>query len=369
MFEHLAKDYALKKAPSTVIPVGISMKAAKEKYGLDKVYKLASNENPYGVSPKALEAMAAALKDGYLYPDSTRDNLLKDKLAKKHGLLPENIMITCGAANALAFAGEAFIKPGDECIITSPAYPPYYYIVYKNEGTIVDVPSRKEDMKMDLEAVSKAVTDKTRLIFVCNPNNPTSTCLPGEEVYNFIKSLRQDIIVVVDEAYIDFTDDPDHTSMVSHLKDIPNMIVVRTFSKLYGMAAIRLGYALACPEIIGYMNKAMAARSLSNIGIEGAIAALDDEEFRQKTITSNREERKYLTDEFRSMGYTVYDSQANFIYVDFGCSCQDLYFKIIPYGVMIRGDFPNARISIGTHEENETLVNAVKDLRKKGELK
>ena len=368
MFEHLAQDYALKKAPSTVIPVGISIKAAKEKYGLETVYKLASNENPYGVSPKALEAMAAALKDGYLYPDSTRDAVLKDKLAKKHDLLPENIMITCGAANALAFAGEAFIKPGDECIITSPAYPPYYYIVYKNGGTIIDVPSRKEDMKMDIEGVLNAVTDKTRLVFVCNPNNPTSTCLPGDEIISFIKKFPKDVIVVVDEAYIDFTDDPEKTTMVSHLKEVPNMIVVRTFSKLYGMAAIRLGYALACPEIIGYMNKAMAARSLSNVGIEGAIAALDDEEFRLKTINSNREERKYLTEEFRALGYTVYESQANFIYVDFGCSCQDLYFKLLPYGVMIRGDFPNARISIGTHVQNETLVNAVKDLRAKGEL-
>ncbi len=368
MFEHLAKNYALKKAPSTVIPVGISMKAAKEEYGLDEIYKLASNENPYGVSPKALEAMAGALKDGYLYPDSTRDNVLKDKIAKKHNLLSDNIMITCGAANALAFAGEAFIKPGDECIITSPAYPPYYYIVYKNEGVIVDVPSRAEDMKMDMEAVLNAVTEKTRLVFVCNPNNPTSTCIPGGELYAFIQKFPKDVIVVVDEAYIDFTDDPKKTTMVSRLKEQPNMIVVRTFSKTYGMAAIRLGYALACPEIIGLMNKAMAARSLSNIGIEGAIAALDDEEFREKTVSSNQKERAYLTEEFRAMGYTVYDSQANFIYVDFGCSCQDLYFKLLPYKVMIRGDFPFARISIGTHIQNETLVNAVKDLRGKGEL-
>lgn len=368
MFEHLAQGYALKKAPSTVIPVGISIKAAKEKYNLDTLYKLASNENPYGVSPKALEAMAAALSDCHLYPDSTRDNVLKNKLAEKHNLLPENIMITCGAANALAFAGEAFIKPGDECIITSPAYPPYYYIVYKNNGTIIDIPSRKDDMKLDTEAVLNAVTDKTRLVFVCNPNNPTSTCLSGDELYAFIQKFPKDVIVVVDEAYIDFTDDPEHTTMVSHLATQPNMVVVRTFSKLYGMAGIRMGYALACPEIIGYMNKAMAARSLNTVGIEGAIAALDDEEFRLLTINSNREERDYLTKEFTEMGYRVYESQANFIYVDFGCSCQDLYFALLPYGVMIRGDFPYARISIGTHVQNETLVNAVKDLRTKGEL-
>lgn len=368
MFEHLAKEYALKKAPSTVIPVGISMDAAKEKYGLDHVYKLASNENPYGVSPKAAEAMKGAIKDGYLYPDSSRDNALRKKLAQRHSLVMENIMLTCGAANALAFAGEAFIRPGDECIITSPAYPPYYYIVFKNGGVIVDVPSRKADMKMDIDGVLAAVTEKTRLIFICNPNNPTSTCYRGSEIYAMIQKLPRDVIVVVDEAYIDFVDDPEETSMVSRLLETPNMIVVRTFSKTYGLAAIRIGYALACPEIIGYLNKAMAARSLSNIGIEAAIAALDDDEFRRLTVENNRAERKYLTDTFRAMGYTVYESQANFLYVDFGVNCQELFGKILAYGVMIRGDFPYARISIGKHEQNSALVAAVKDLHQKGEL-
>lgn len=370
MFEHIAKDYALKKAPSTVIPVGISMAEAREKCGLDEVYKLASNENPYGVSPKALEAMANALKEGHLYPDSTRDTVLKRKLAAwiGCGVRSENIMLTCGAANALAFAGEAFIKPGDECIITSPAYPPYYYIVYKNGGTIVDLPSRAEDLKMDIRGVLEAITEKTRLIFVCNPNNPTGTAHSGSAIYEFVQKVPKDVIVVVDEAYIDFTDDPREVSMVSRLMAQPNMIVVRTFSKTYGLAAIRIGYALACEEIIGYMNKAMAARSLSNIGIEAAIAAIDDVEFRDMTVNCNRVEREYLSDAFRDMGYRVYESQTNFIYVDFRVNCQALYFELLAYGVMIRGDFPNARISVGTHEQNKRLVQAVKDLRDKGKM-
>lgn len=156
--------------------------------------------------------------------------------------------------------------------------------------------------------------------------------------------------------------------MVPHLADHPNMIVVQTYSKIYGLAAIRLGYALACPEIIRYLSKAMAARSLSTIAIEGGIAALEDEEFRRKTIENNSTEREYLTREFRAMGYKVCDSQANFIYADFGIPCGDLYFALLPYGVMIRGDFSMARISIGLHHQNETLVNAVKDLRAKGIL-
>lgn len=368
MFEKLAKDYALKKAPSTVIPVGVSIKDAMEKYHLDHVYKLASNENPYGVSPKALEAMTEALKTGYLYPDSTRDTVLRNKLAKLHGVNINQVMVTCGAANAIAYACEAFIKPGVECIVPSPAYPPYFYNVFKNDGVIIDVPSRESDMKIDLDVVLSKVNEKTGFIFVCNPNNPTGTAYKAKEIVDFIKKVPTDVIVMVDEAYIDFTDNPKEYSLMGYLKDFPNMIVIRTYSKIYGMAAIRAGYAIACEEIIKYMNKAVAARSLSTISIEGAIAALDDEEFRQKTILNNKKEREYLTSEFTALGYKVYESQANFIYVDFYTSCQDLYFKLLPYSVMIRGDFAKARISIGTHEQNEALVNAIKDLKAKGEV-
>ena len=201
-----------------------------------------------------------------------------------------------------------------------------------------------------------------------NPCNPTSTALSGKDLLALIDQLPKDVIVVVDEAYIDFADNSQEMTMVPHLADHPNMIVVQTYSKIYGLAAIRLGYALACPEIIRYLSKAMAARSLSTIAIEGGIAALEDEEFRRKTIENNSTEREYLTREFRAMGYKVCDSQANFIYADFGIPCGDLYFALLPYGVMIRGDFSMARISIGLHHQNETLVNAVKDLRAKGIL-
>jgi len=369
MFEEIVKNYLLKKAPSTVIPVGISIVEAKKKYNLDEVVKLASNENPFGVSPKAQEAMTEALQYGHLYPDSVRDNVLKGKLAEKLDVLPENLILTCGAANALAYIGEVFIGEGDECIIPSPAYPPYYYIVYKNNGTIVDIPCREDDMKLDLEAILKAVNKKTRLMFLCNPNNPTSTAYSGKELSEFISKLPKDVIVVVDEAYVDFTDDMDSFTMVPYLKRFPNMIVVQTFSKLYGMAGVRLGYAIACKEIITYLNKAVAARSMSTIAIEGGIAALDDDDFREKTIETVQKERKRLTDELRSMGYRCYDSQSNFLYADLGVTPQDLYFLLLPYGVMIRGDFPMARITIGTPSQNNLLLKAIKDLRLKGKLR
>lgn len=368
MFEQFAQPYALQPAPSTVIPVGVSIKDAKEKYNLDEVYKLASNENPYGVSPKALEAMTEALKDGHLYPDSTRDNLLRGLLAEKFGLRPGNITLTCGAANALAYAGEAFLKPGTECIIPSPAYPPYYYIAFKNGAKIVDIPVRKDTMQLDTKAILAAVTEHTRMVFLCNPHNPSSTAIIGAKMCALIDRLPRHVIAVVDEAYIDFSENAAERTMVSHLGRYPNMIVVQTYSKLYGMAGVRLGYAMACEEIISYLNKAVAARSLNTVAIEGGIAALGDEEFRRKTIDNNTAERAYLTKTLRGMGCHVFESQANFIYADFGKPAGELYFDLLPYGVMIRGDFPLARISIGTHKQNVRLIEAVQSLREKGQL-
>lgn len=368
MFEDLVQGYSLKTAPSTIIPVGVSIEEAKNTYHLEHVDKLASNENPFGVSPKAQAAMAEAIRSAHLYPDSTRDTLLKRMLSERRGLRPEQIMLTCGAANALAFAGEVFLRPGTECIIPSPAYPPYYYIAFKSGAEIVDIPCRPDTMALDSAAILAAVTEKTRMIFLCNPHNPTSTALSGAQLLELVEKVPENVMVVVDEAYIDFAADAPATTMVPHLAEHPNMIVIHTFSKLYGMAGVRLGYAMACPEIIRYLSKAQAARSMSTIAIEGGIAALEDEDFRRMTVENNARQRLRLTQELRRMGFRVCDSQANFLYVDFYQNPGQLYFSLLPYGVMVRGDFPMVRVSIGTPEQNSRLLEAVQDLLAKGSL-
>lgn len=366
MFENRTKDYIQQKAPSTVIPSCMSVPAVKEKFGLETVYKLASNENPFGVSPKAVEAMRAAAPSGHLYSDGTRDKALIAKLAERNGLQSENVFIACGAANALKHVCDVFVRPNDACVIPSPAYPPYFFWAFKNGGRIVEVPCRACDQTLDTEAIIAAVDKSAKVIFLCNPNNPTSTALPREQVVAMLRRLPKDVIVIADEAYVDFADDPAGLTLVPCLAEFPNLVVVRTFSKIYGMASVRLGYALACPEITGYLNKSMDARSISTFGVEGAIAALDDEEFRQKTIRNNAAERAYLTEALTGMGYRVYPSQSNFLWVDFGRPGRAVYNDLLPYGVIIRGDFEFARISIGLHVENETLVNALADIRAKG---
>ncbi len=365
MFEKRIKEFILQDAPASVIPHCIPVWKAKRDFGLETVYKLASNENPLGVSPKAMEAIRAALPQGYLYSDGSREAVLEKKIADLHGVEPSNIFISGGAAMVLKSICEVFIQPGDECIIPSPAYPPYYFWTFKYGGTIVEVPCRKEDQKLDIEGVLKAVTDKTKLVFLCNPNNPTSTAVSREDLCGVLDRLPGDVIAVVDEAYVDFTDDPEAVTMMPCLSRYPNMVVVRTFSKIYGMAGIRLGYGVACQEIVRYLDKAVDARGINNLAVEGGIAALDDREFRDRTRENNTAERKYLTKELTDLGYRVYDSQANFVWVDFHCHAAEMHDRLVPYGVIIRGDFPLARISIGLHEQNRTMIDALREIQRK----
>lgn len=366
MFEKITKSYIQKEAPATVIPRCMPLSQARAKYG--RVYKLASNENPFGVSPKAEAAMIAAAPESYLYSDNSRETVLIAKLAEQNGMKPENVYISSGAANVLKDICEVFIQPGDECIISNPSYPPYYYWVFKNGGTIVDIPCRKEDQTMDIDAMIAAVNERTKILLLCNPNNPTSTAIPRERMLELVRALPKTAILVADEAYVDFSDDPAGLTMVPYISEYPNVVVVRTFSKIFGMASARMGYSLACAEITQYLFKAMAARDLNSMGVEGAIAALDDQEFRQKTIENNAAERAYMLQEIAALGYKTWPSQSNFIWVDFGCPAADVHDKLLPYGILIRGDFGFARISVGLHNQNQVMIEAVKDLKAKGEL-
>lgn len=364
MFEKLTKGYIQQEAPATVIPRCMPFSMAKEKYG--RVYKLASNENPFGASPKAMEAIRAATAECSLYSDGSREKVLRAKLAARHSMQPENVFLSSGAANVLSDLAEVFIRPGDECIISGPSYPPYYFWTFQHGGTIVEVPCREADQTMDMEGMKAALTERTKLLFLCNPNNPTSTALPREEMIALLQKLPKTTILIADEAYVDYSDDPEGLTLIPLLAEFPNLVVVRTFSKIYGMASVRLGYALACQEIIEYLNRAIGARDLNCFGIEGGIAALDDEEFRQKTIDNNRVERAYLIEAITSLGYQVSKSQTNFLWVDMGMPAADVHDALLPHGILIRGDFRLPRMSVGLHVENETLVNALKAIKAKG---
>lgn len=349
------------KRPVVAMPPAVSVIKAKETYSLDSVIKMCSNENPFGVSPMAAAAMKDEIEKVCFYADPEPENTLKAKVAESIGMASQNVMITSGAAFALNFVGEVFIQNGDEGILCSPTYPPYYSIIQKNGGTVVDVPMTR-NLDFDFDGIVNAITEKTKVIFVCNPNNPTGCTVYRDTMLKFANRVPEDVILVMDEAYVQFSKDPDALTMIPAIKNHKNIIVVQTFSKLYGLAGIRVGYAVSTPEIVTYMQRESIARSLNAIGIRGAIAAMDDVEFARRTVENNAEGRDYLAREFTKLGYKVYPSESNFIYVDFNVDPKEITQKLLPYGIIIRGDFPCLRISIGTADQNKKLINAIKEI-------
>lgn len=362
MFQAFTKKYIQEEAPATVIPHCMSVPAVKQNFNLETVYKLASNENPFGVSSKAAAAIQNAIADCHIYSDGSRENVLCDKLAMLHGVKSSNIFIAGGAASVLSQIADTFLVPGDECIIPSPAYPPYYFWAFRNYASIVDVPCVDATQTVDLDGILSSVSSKTKLLFLCNPNNPTSTAVPRQELEALLYKLPETVIAVADEAYVDFADDPDSLTLIPSLEKFLNLIVVHTFSKLYGMASVRLGYSVACEELTEYLTRGVACRGLNTFGVEGGIAALDDDAFRQQTLLNNRNERLYLTQALTSLGFKVYHSQSNFIWVDFGRPASEVHDDLLPYGIIIRGDFPFARISIGQPFQNRALVEALEKI-------
>lgn len=357
MVKNLVSEF-VKSAPPYNFGIGDSHKPFRP--GVETVIEMHKNENPFGVSPKAKEAMIKACGFSNRYPDITAAELRK-KLAKLHHVTPENILVTQGATNALAFIGEMFLVPGSEVVVASPTYPNYYNITKKNNAKIVEVPMG-DDYKPDFDRMYDAITDKTRLVFLCNPNNPTGTVCDDEKLIQFIHKVPEHVVVVVDEAYFEFIDDPSYQSMISQISDDLNLIVVKTFSKIYGMAGSRLGYAISNREIIGYLNIDAVGFCCNRVALEGAEAALDDTDFVKYTITHNKEGRDYLTSEMEKLGFRVWPSGSNFIFFDANMPPAYMAGELYTYGVNIRGDFPKCRISIGTMEQNRIAVNAMKEI-------
>lgn len=340
--------------------VGLTMDDVREDYFLadfrDDICKMNENENLLGVSPKAVEAMKKNLETINYYPEGT-GKAVRRKLAARYGLTEYNYMITEGASVALNLIGEVFLKPGEEVIIPSQTYGAYKNITKRYKGVPV-IAENKEDKSIDLQAVLDKITDKTRLIFICNPNNPTGMSCDDTELLEFIKKVPEDIIVVVDEAYFQFIRKKDYKTAIEAIEEKHcHTIVVRTFSKVYGMAGARIGYIVSSLEIIRYMSRMVNYFCTNKLALIGAAAALDDAEFEEKTLTTIATEREYLTEAFEQMGYYVCPSDTNFIFVDFRKNAHLLCDALQKQGIILRGDYDYVRISIGTRKQNERVVS------------
>lgn len=361
MFENVVRPSVL--TCRDYIP-GKPVEEVQREFGLSDILKLASNENPMGVSPKAAVAMCKAVIDqSQLYPESLAVDLV-NKLAKKHNFPAKQILTGNGLDNVITMLGMVFINQGDEVIFGNLSFPGYGNITRKMGGVCVET-GMTEDERIDIDAIIKAVTPKTKMIFLCNPNNPTGTINTKAECLKLIESVPSNVIIVFDNAYCDFVESPDYSDMLEYIDKYPNILSLFTFSKIYGMAAERVGYAIGNEEIIYYAGKVREPFPVNRIAQLGAIAALDDKEFYEASQKNNYEGRHYLYDEFEKMGLKYYDSQTNFVYVEVPKPAQDVFQAMLPLGVIVRpmagqGRPHGLRITIGTPDQNKRMLETLK---------
>ena len=331
----------------------------QREYGLSNVIKLASNENPLGVSKKVQEAIKSAVTQIGRYPDGN-GYYLKDALAKKISVSAKFITLGNGSNDILELIPRAYVCSKDDEVIFSQYAFVVYPLVTKAIGAKAIV-TPANDFGHDLNAMYEAITDKTKVIFIANPNNPTGTLLSNEEIYNFLKQVSNEIIVVLDQAYIEYLDVED--VYIDWLKDFPNLVITRSFSKAYGLAGLRVGYSISSEEIADYLNRIRQPFNVNLIAQEAAIAALSDADFLAESVKVNSDGLLQLEEGFRSLGLKFIKSYANFISVKVSNS-MELNQKLLEKGIIVRPvemkDY--LRISVGTYAENAKFLEVLKEI-------
>lgn len=307
----------------------------------------------------------AALEDSmagsHFYPDFAAV-LLKQKVAEQYGLKAENVLTGAGSSAMIDMIGLTFLDEGDEVLFSAPTYGAFADMAYLNGGVPVSAPVT-EEQKFNLPAMKEKIGEKTKIVVICNPNNPTGTYVPIGELEAFADTIPEDVLLVMDEAYMEFATEPDCCSMVDYMKAHPEkpILVLRTFSKYYAMAGLRVGYALGSEELIGIMRKCSASWNLNVCAQKAAVAGLADQEYYQEQKAKIVEGREYLEKEMAALGCRVYPSQSNFIYFDTGKDPAWIQEQLMEKGIRI-GAFEMSRVSVGTMEECKLYIKALKEI-------
>jgi histidinol-phosphate aminotransferase len=332
--------------------------------GLTDVVKLASNESPLGPGPKAREAIARAAQDVSRYPDAN-GFYLKQRLSELHGVTPDRLTLGNGSNDVLDLVARCFAGPGAEVIYSEHAFVVFGLAANAVSATPVVVPAT--GWGHDLGAMADAVTERTRLVFIANPNNPTGTWNTGEELERFVASVPERVIVVIDQAYAEYVARDDYPDCVSWVARYPNVVVTRTFSKVHGLAALRVGYAVSAAPVADYMNRVRHPFNVNSLGLAGALAALDDAEHVAASVALNREGMLYVTRAFDNLGLEHIPSIGNFVTVDVGRSGAEVFEALLQKGVIVRpvanyGMLNHLRISIGLAQENHRCLEALSEV-------
>jgi histidinol-phosphate aminotransferase len=345
---------------------GKPIEELERELGITGSIKLASNESPIGPSPRAVAAVREALAGVHRYPDGA-SFALRERLAGRLGVSGEQLVFGCGADEVLELLAKTFLSPGTEVVHAWPSFAMYPIVVQGMGATPVAIPLT-DDLVHDLDAMRAAVGEQTRMVFVCNPNNPTGTSVGAEAFDRFAASLPADVVLAIDEAYVEFATRPDFPDAVACVRERPATIVLRTFSKIYGLAGLRIGYGVGDPELIGYLQRARHPFNVNRLAEVAALAALDDDEHAERLRRLNREGVAYLTRELAALGIEVWPTDANFVLARPGAGVAD---ALLREGVIVRplagfGMPEHVRISIGLPEENERLVKTLKRLQESG---
>jgi histidinol-phosphate aminotransferase len=345
---------------------GKPIEELERELGITGSIKLASNESPLGPSPKAKAAIRAAIDGLHRYPDGA-SFALREALASRLDVATDQIVFGAGADEILELLAKTFLGPGAEAVFAWPSFAMYPIVVTGMGATPVPVPL-SSDLVHDLPALAAAITERTRLVFVCNPNNPTGTSVGAEAFDRFAAELPEDVVLVVDEAYVEFVRRSDFPDSLAWVERRPATIVLRTFSKLYGLAGLRMGYGIAGAELASYLERARHPFNVNRLAEVAALAALGDSEHAEASRRVNAEGVAYLTKELEALGIDVWPTDANFVLARAG---EGVHAALLREGIIVRplasfGMSDHIRISIGLPEENERLVKTLKRLRESG---
>jgi histidinol-phosphate aminotransferase len=341
---------------------GKPVEELERELGITGSVKLASNENPLGPSTKAVAAISGMLGGLNRYPDGA-GYYLKAALSEKLGVTPDCIILGNGSNELLELAVRTFMQPGDGSVMAVNSFV-VYSLVTKSAGcTGVAVPLA--DGRHDLMSMAGAVTDDTRIVFVANPNNPTGTMNTAAELDAFMQALPRDVIAVLDEAYYEYAAGPDYPDSLGYVRNGRRVVALRTFSKAYGLAGLRIGYGVAPPELVDLMNRVRQPFNTGSLSQAAALAALGDDEHVRRTVELNEEGKRYLYGELDRLGVRYYPTHANFIYMETGRDARGLYELMLKDGVIVRPVGPEQiRVTIGLPGENRRFVEAFEKVLK-----
>jgi histidinol-phosphate aminotransferase len=342
---------------------GKPIEEVEREYAVTNVAKLASNENALGPSPKALAAAREAAAKVNLYPDGAAF-YLRNALAAKLGVEPREVFVGNGSNELIELLVRTFVLEGEEVLTSAQSFIAYKLAAQAHGRTLVEAPM-KARFHYDLDALRKLLSRRTKVVFLANPDNPTGTWFAEQELLPFLDAVPKDTLVVLDEAYVEFVDAPGFQDALALRRKYPNLVVLRTFSKIYGMAGLRLGYGLARPDVVEYIDRVRAPFNVNLVAQAAGVAALGDADHVERSRALVREERPRLVEALKALGATVVPSQGNFVLADFpGRSGKELFEALLREGVVVRPlagyGFPTAqRITVGLRSENEKCLAAI----------